>query len=72
MTLPDNFWVGVLGSIIFGILGVILLLGGYKLFDWLTPKIDFQQKLHDNPIAAAIVIAAFFLSVAHIIASVVH
>lgn len=72
MQLPDTFWVGVLGSIIFGIIGIILLLGGYKLFDWLTPKVDFQSRLHDNPVACAIVIGAFFLAVAHIIASVVH
>ena len=72
ITLPENFWVGVTGSVIFGFLGIVLLLGGFKLFDWLLPKVDFQEVLKQNPIATAIVIAAFFLSLAHIIASVVH
>jgi uncharacterized membrane protein YjfL (UPF0719 family) len=72
VTLPENFWVGVTGSVIFGFLGIVLLLGGFKLFDWLLPRVDFQKELHDSPIASAIVIAAFFLALAHIIASVVH
>ena len=72
LTLPDNFWVGVIGSIIFGFLGLVLLLGGFKLFDWILPKVDFQAELKGNPVALAIVIAAFFLALSHIIASVVH
>jgi uncharacterized membrane protein YjfL (UPF0719 family) len=72
VTLPENFWVGVVGSVIFGFLGLVLLLFGFKLFDWLLPKVDFQAELKGNPVALAIVIAAFFLALAHIVASVVH
>lgn len=72
MNLPENFWVGVAGSVIFGFLGIFLLLIGFKLFDWMLPKIDFQESLSENPISVAVVIAAFFLAVSHIIASVVH
>ena len=70
--LPENFWVGIVGSGLFGFVGIFFLLLGYKLFDWLQPKIDFQAELKQSPIAVAIVIGAFFLALAHIIASVVH
>ena len=72
VTLPENFWVGVTGSIVFGLLGITFLLFGFKLFDWMLQKVDFQESMKSNPIAAAIVIAAFFLSLSNIIASVVH
>lgn len=72
LTLPDNFWIGVAGSVIFGTIGISLLLGGYKLFDWMLPHIDFQAKLKENPIALAIVIGTFFLALSHIVASCVQ
>lgn len=72
ITLPENFWIGAVGSVIFGIMGILLLLFGFKLFDWLLPKVDFQDLMKQNPVATAIVVGSFFLALAHIIASVVH
>lgn len=72
VTLPEPFWVGVTGSVIFGLIGIFLLLLGFKLFDWLLPKVDFQDVLRQSPVGTAVVVGAFFLAVAHIIASVVH
>lgn len=66
--LPENFVIGLLSSLLFGIMGIILLICGFKFFDWLMPKLDFQEELKSNPIAIAIVIGSFFLSLAHIIA----
>ncbi len=71
MNLPENFWIGVVGSLIFGFVGIFLLIGGFKLFDKILSKIDFQVELQKDPIAIAIVVGAFFLSLAHIIASCV-
>ena len=72
VTLPESFWVGVTGSVIFGFLGVLFLIFGFKLFDWITPKVDFQESMKQNPMACAIVVGAFFLALSHIVASVVH
>lgn len=72
IALPENFWVGVTGSVVFGLLGILFLLFGFKLFDWILPKVDFQESMKANPMAAAVVVAAFFLALAHIVASVVH
>lgn len=70
--LPENFIIGAIGSMIFGFLGILLLLLGFKLFDWMLPAIDFQVLLNTSPIATSVVIAAFFLSLALIISSVLH
>ena len=72
ISLPEHFWVGVTGSVVYGILGIILLLAGFKLFDWLLPKVCFEKVMNESALGACIVIASFFLSVAYIVASVVQ
>jgi putative membrane protein len=72
MSLPDTFMVGVLGSIIFGTLGLALLLLGYTCFKWVTPKLDVENELAKGNIAVAITCAALFFGIAYIVAHVVH
>lgn len=69
--MPENFWIGIVGSLAFGWVGIFLLISGFKLFDKILSKINFQTELQKDPIAIAIVIGSFFLSLAHIIASCV-
>jgi len=70
--LPDNFLAGLFASIIYGLVGIAMLLLGFKLFDWITPKLDIQKRLDESPLAVGIVVGAFFLAIAMVIASVVH
>jgi putative membrane protein len=70
--LPDTFWPGVLGSLVFGLIGTVLLLLGYWLFDLLTPRIDFQKELNEKNMALALVIAAMLLGIAYVMAHVVQ
>ena len=70
--LPENFWIGIFGSFIFGVVGIFLLVGGFKLFDLILPRVDFQKEMAGNPLATSIVIGSFFLALAHIIASCLH
>ncbi len=72
LTLPENFLIGAIGAVIFGLIGIQLLILGFKLFDWLLPKVDFQECLNKNPLAAAIVIASFLYALGLIISSVLH
>lgn len=72
LSLPENFWVGVFGTVVYGLLGILMLLCGFKVFDAWLSKVDFEKVMNDNPLGACIVIGAFLLSVAHIVASVVH
>ena len=70
--LPENFWAGIVGSLVFGLLGMVLLLLGYWLFDLITPRIDVQKELKEKNLAVAVVIGALLLGIAYITAHVVQ
>lgn len=72
LMIPENFIIGAVGSLIFALVGIILLLGGFKIFDFMLPKVDFQKSLNENPMATAVVIGAFFYALSTIIAAVLH
>src|ERR1035437_4386441 len=52
--LPDHFWSNIVASFTFGAVGIVLLLLGYWLFDWITPRIDVQKELTVKNTAVAI------------------
>jgi uncharacterized protein DUF350 len=63
---------GAIGTLVFGLLGILLALVGFKAFDWLTPRIDIQRELGEkHNIAVAILVGAVLLGVCHIIAQAV-
>lgn len=70
----DMSLVTVLGnlglSILFGIVGIIILAVGYVLFDKLIP-LDFNKELEKNNSAVAIVIAGLLIGIAIIVSRVV-
>ena len=54
-------------SIVYALLGMILLFVGYRVFDWLTPT-DLQEKIFkENNTAAAILVGAFIIGLAIVI-----
>ena len=63
---------GIVGAAVFGLVGIVLLLLGYWLFDLITPRIDVQKELTDKNMAVAIVIAALLLGIAYVAAHVVQ
>jgi putative membrane protein len=63
--------ISALGSVVFGLIGIGLLLIGYFLFDLLARRIDVQQELAKGNVAVAIVVGALLVSVAYIAAHVV-
>ena len=48
-------------------LGVVLMYVSYRLFDSLTPQVDFQTELQRGNIAVAILLGPLFISIAIII-----
>ncbi len=60
----------VLATTIYAILGAIILMAAYKVFDIINP-LDFDKEIANNNIALAIMVAGFFLSIAIIIASAI-
>ena len=58
----------LLATALFGALGIGLMLGGYKLFDWLTPHLHIEKDLAEKNVAVAIVVAAMLVSLSIIVA----
>ena len=60
-------------SAAFGVLGIALAILGFKVFEWVTPKINVEQELSEKQnIAVAIVAGALILGVCYVAAHVVH
>ena len=67
-----HFVQAIIAATTFGVLGIILMLVGFKAFDWVTPRIDVQKELAErNNIAVAIVVAAVIIATAMIVEKVV-
>jgi putative membrane protein len=69
--MSERFWGDIVAAAAFGLVGIVLLLLGYWLFDVITPRIDVQKELTEKNTAVAIVIAALLLGIAYIAAHVV-
>lgn len=66
-----NLAQGITLSIVYGLLGMVLLIGGYFIFDIVLKKIDFNEELKKNNISVGIVIAGFLIAVAIVIAAAI-
>lgn len=58
-------------SLVFGIIGIVLMIIGYCVFDKVLTKVDFNEELKNKNIAVAIVIAGFMIAIGIIISGVV-
>ncbi len=56
----------------YAILGVVLMWFAYRVFDMLTPKVDFAEELKKGNVAVAIFIGALFISIALIIGNALN
>ena len=57
----------------FGLLGIGLVVFGFKIFDWLTPKLNIQHELGEkHNMAVAILLSAVILGISLIVAAAVH
>ena len=57
----------ILLNIMYAVIGVVLMFAAYKVFDLLSPRINFEEELKKGNIAVAIFIAALFIAIALII-----
>ncbi len=71
MHLPDYFLGDLVATVAFGLIAIILVVFGYKVFDKLTPKLPFDELLRSGNIALAIVLGSFIIGLCHVIASVI-
>ena len=67
----DNAGTNALISLLFAVLGFVLLFVGFRLFDILTPT-DLSKKVFEEAnVAAAIVTGAFVIALAIVIAAAI-
>ena len=65
-------WTNLANAVGYGLIGIFLALLGFKLFDWLLPRVHVQQELSEKQnVAVAIVCAAVILGVCHVVARIV-
>jgi putative membrane protein len=66
---PKTLEHDVVYALIFGLLGIALVMLGFKVFDWLTPRINIQHELAEkHNIAVAIICAAIIIGVCLVVA----
>ena len=54
-------------NVLYAVIGVLLMYVAYRMFDILTPEVDFPAELQKGNIAVAIFVASIFISIALII-----
>jgi uncharacterized membrane protein YjfL (UPF0719 family) len=56
-------------SVTFGVVGLMLIIFGFKLLDWVTPRIDVQKELAErHNMAVGVVVGAMILGVSYVVA----
>ncbi len=69
----ERLWGGFVLALVFGLLGIALMALGFKVFDWITPRLDIEKELSEKGnTAVAIVVAAVIIAVAIIVAVVIR
>jgi len=69
--LNESVFADLVTTFAFGVVAIVLVVIGYKVFDKLTPRLDFDGLLKEGNVAMAIVIGAFILGVCYVVAHVV-
>jgi len=60
-----NFYSHMLNTCLYSLSAMALMFFGFKLFDWVTPWMDFKKDLVENKnVAVAIVVGSFVLGIA--------
>jgi putative membrane protein len=62
----------LLYAAVFGAMGIVFLMLGYKIFEWITPKFDVEDQLQKGNVAAGIAVAGLLVAIALIMAAAIH
>ena len=56
----------------YAIMGVVLMWASYRIFDHLTPQVNFPEELKKGNIAVAIFIGSLFISIALVVGNALN
>lgn len=62
----------ILNSIIFSIIGIVILIAGYFIIEKITPENTWKEIVHNKNTALAIVFAALIIGLSMIISAAIH
>ncbi len=65
-----GFATGITLSVVYGLIAIILLMIGYKIFEWITPFSVSDALSKDQNLGVGISVGAIFIAIAIILASV--
>lgn len=61
----------VVSSVVFGLLGICVMMLSYKAIDWVIPA-DLNKEIEKGNVAAGIVIAGVFVAIAMIVSTAIR
>ncbi len=62
----------ILNSIIFSVIGILILIGGYFIIEKITPENTWKEIVQNKNTALAIVFAALIIGISMIISAAIH
>ncbi|QEL15354.1 DUF350 domain-containing protein [Limnoglobus roseus] len=62
-----TFESSLLAAAAFGLLGIVMLAIGFKVFELITPRVDLEKELAEKNVAVGIVVGALLLGIAMIV-----
>lgn len=62
----------IINSIIFSVIGIIIMILGYFFIEKITPENTWKQIVQEKNIAVAIVLGAFIIAIAMIVSAAIH
>jgi uncharacterized membrane protein YjfL (UPF0719 family) len=63
-----NYALSIAVSLVIGIIGFVLV---YKIFDWMTPGVNFSDQLNSDNRAVAIFLAGLFIGLGLLLGSAI-
>jgi uncharacterized membrane protein YjfL (UPF0719 family) len=72
MTVFDNLGSNFLSAVVFALLGVVLFVVGFMIFDKITPGSLWKELLEDQNTALGVLMAGVAIAIAIIIAAAIH
>jgi putative membrane protein len=72
MTVFDNLGSNFIAAVVFALLGVVLFVVGFMIFDKITPGSLWKELLEDQNTALGVLMAGVAIAIAIIIAAAIH
>jgi putative membrane protein len=63
----NTFEMSLLAAAAFGVLGIAMLAIGFKVFEWITPKLKVEEELTKGNVAVGIAVGALLLAISLIV-----